>query len=416
MGRVILLLVLVVATSFAQDNVHDNNANAALIKRVEQLELELQALKAELAHNNQVERSQSAVSADTPVSGPEQSKAEEQNQSTAQHRTDGLLSFGGVKTRIFGDVRFTGSDLKGTKNNFQVNDLDFLFTGRLSDKITALSEITLELGEASITKTSARRVLLQYVPNNRFKVAAGQFQTAVGFYNTAYYHARWLATTADRPLLFQPADEGGVLPTSLIGLTATGSIPSGALGLSYLAEVGTSDLRRTSLVEEDTVIKENKSNAFNVGLISRPTILRGLQAGFSYYQTRLSPEGLPDMRETVMAAHVVYQTPRFEFLNEVLDIRQSLNDGSGRVFHTPGAYSQISRQFHSVRPYFRYEYLRAADDNPLFSDVGRRNGPLVGLRYDFSEYAAFKTEYQRTGRNNQQPSVNSGTVQLDFTF
>ena len=121
------------------------------------------------------------------------------------------------------------------------------------------------------------------------------------------------------------------------------------------------------------------------------------------------------MRQTVTAAHIVYQTPRFEFLNEVLNIRQSLNDGSGRVFHTPGAYSQISRQFHSVRPYFRYEYLRAADDNPLFSDVGRRNGPLVGLRYDFSEYAAFKAEYQRTDRN-KQPSVNSGTVQVDFTF
>ena len=103
----------------------------------------------------------------------------------------------------------------------------------------------------------------------------------------------------------------------------------------------------------------------------------------------MSPTGLPPIRQTVMAAHIVYQTPRFEFLNEVLDIRHSLNDGVGHVFHTPGAYSQISRQFHSVRPYFRYEYLRAHDNDPLFSDVGRRNGPIVGVRYDFSEYAAF---------------------------
>jgi hypothetical protein len=413
MGRVILLLILVVATSVAQDDVRDNNVNAALVNRVEQLELELQALKAELA-DNKMERSKGAVSADSAVAGPEQDKTEEQNQSPAQHRTDGLLSFGGVKTRIFGDVRFTGSDLKETKNSFQVNDLDFLFTGRLSDKITALSEITFELGEGGLTKTSARRALLQYVPSDRFKISAGQFQTAIGYYNTAYYHARWLATTADRPLLFQPSDEGGVLPTSLVGVTATGSIPSGALGLSYLAEVGTSDLHRTSL-GEGNVIEENKSNAFNLGLLSRPTALHGLQTGFSYYKANMSPTGIPGMRQTVMAAHIVYQTPRFEFLNEALDIRQSLNDGSGRVFHTPGAYSQISRQFHSIRPYFRYEYLRAADDNPLFSDVGRRNGPLVGLRYDFSEYAAFKAEYQRTDRN-KQPSVNTGTVQVDFTF
>jgi hypothetical protein len=413
MGRVILLLLLVVATSSAQDDVHDKNTDAALANRVEQLELELQAVKAQLAANQ--DHAKADVAADGAVPEPEVDKSDQQGRRTGKTSTDGLLSFGAVKTRIFGDVRFTGSDMKETKNSFQLNDLDFLFNGRLSEKITALAEITFELGEGGLTKTSARRVLLQYVPSDRFKISAGQFQTGIGFYNTAYYHARWLATTADRPLLFQPSDEGGVLPTSLVGVTATGSIPSGALGLSYLAEVGTSDLHRTSLSEENAVIEENRSNAFNVGLIVRPTVLRGLQTGVSYYQGNISPTGLPAIRQTVMAAHLVYQTPRFEFLNEVLDIRQSLNDGSIRVFHTPGAYSQISRQFHSVRPYFRYEYLRADDNNPLFEDVGRRNGPLVGVRYDFSEYAAFKTEYQRVGRDKES-SVNSGTVQLDFTF
>jgi hypothetical protein len=413
MRRVFLLLVLAVATSSAQDIAHDKDPDAALIHRVEQLELELQAVKAQLAANKDHARADVAPGGAVPE--PEYDSSEQHAQRGGRTSTDGLLSFGGVKTRIFGDVRFTGSDLKETKNSFQLNDLDFLFNGRLSDKITALAEITFELGEGGLTKTSARRVLLQYVPSDRLKISAGQFQTAIGFYNTAYYHARWLATTADRPLLFQPSDEGGVLPTSLVGVTASGSIPSGALGLSYIAEVGTSDLHRTSLGEESAVIKENKSNAFNLGLIVRPTGLRGLQTGVSYYQGNMSPTGLPAIRQTVMAAHLVYQTPRFEFLNEILDIRQSLNDGSIRVFHTPGAYSQISRQFHSVRPYFRYEYLRANDDNPIFGDVGRRNGPIVGVRYDFSEYAAFKTEYQRVGRNKES-SVNSGTIQLDFTF
>jgi hypothetical protein len=40
----------------------------------------------------------------------------------------------------------------------------------------------------------------------------------------------------------------------------------------------------------------------------------------------------------------------------------------------------------------------------------------VGIRYDFTEFAAFKTEYQRTGREGGLPSVNSGTAQIDFTF
>lgn len=422
MRRIVLLLVLVVAPTLAQDQGQENDANAALVKRVEQLERELQMVKAELAKAQPPNTSVPAQSG--AVAAAEQNKVSELPPSAAQHRTDGLLSVGGLKIRTFGDIRFRGSDLKGQKTSFEVNDLDFLFTGRLSDKITALSEITFELGEGSVTRTDARRAVLQFQPSDNFKIAAGRFQTGIGFYNTAYYHARWLATTADRPLLFQPADEGGVLPSSLTGVTATGRLPSGPLGLSYLAEFGTSDLQRTSLMEGtsegegegEKVIHENRSNGFNVGLISRPTFFRGLQTGFTYYQANLSPEDLPNMRQTVMAAHIIYQTPRFEFLNEFVDVRHSLNDGLPRVFHTPGAYSQISQQFHSIRPYFRYEYLRAAADNPLFEDVGRRSGPLVGFRYDFTEYAAFKGEYQHTGRESGQPSVNSGTVQLDFTF
>jgi hypothetical protein len=420
MGRIILLLVLVVAPTLAQE-VQENDANATLVKRVEQLEHELQAVKAELAASKTA-NAKASVTAESDAAAPGQDKVSESTQSTAEHRTDGLLSVGGLKIRTFGDIRFRGGDLKGQKNSFEVNDLDFLFTGRLSDKITALSEITFELGEGSVTRTDARRAMLQFQPSNNFKIAAGRFQTGIGFYNTAYYHARWLATTADRPLLFQPSDEGGVLPTSLTGVTATGAIPSGRLGLSYLAEFGTADVQRTPLMAEDggegeqEVIHENRSNGFNVGLISRPTFLRGLQTGFTYYQANLSPEDLPNMRQTVMAAHIIYQTPRFEFLNEFVDVRHSLNNGLPRVFHTPGAYSQISQQFHNIRPYFRYEYLRAAADNPLFEDVGRRSGPLVGFRYDFTEYAAFKGEYQHTGRESGQPSVNSGTVQLDFTF
>jgi len=31
------------------------------------------------------------------------------------------------------------------------------------------------------------------------------------------------------------------------------------------------------------------------------------------------------------------------------------------VFDTPGGYTQISKRFGSYRPYFRYQYLNAAD-------------------------------------------------------
>jgi hypothetical protein len=40
-------------------------------------------------------------------------------------------------------------------------------------------------------------------------------------------------------------------------------------------------------------------------------------------------------------------------MNEAIVLRHAV-DG-GRVFHIPAFYSQISRRFGRVRPYFRYE-------------------------------------------------------------
>jgi hypothetical protein len=86
-----------------------------------------------------------------------------------------------------------------------------------------------------------------------------------------------------------------------------------------------------------------------------------------------------------------------------------------RVFHTPGFYTQFSRRFDNARPYFRYQYVNAPSDDPIFPDVGRRNGPSLGLRYDVSEFAAFKAQYDRTQRRSLS-SINELILQLAFTF
>jgi len=68
-----------------------------------------------------------------------------------------------------------------------------------------------------------------------------------------------------------------------------------------------------------------------------------------------------------------------------------------------------------TRPYFRYEYVNAGKTEPVLNTVGRRNGPSFGVRYDFSDYAAFKAQYDRIdGRTGK--GVNGLTLQLAFTF
>ena len=202
------------------------------------------------------------------------------------------------------------------------------------------------------------RLLLQYSANDRFHISAGRYHTAVGFYNTAYHHSTWLQTTVDRPFMFAFEDEGGVLPIHNVGLTSYGSLPSGGLGLNYIAEIGNGRTSRSPLDEAvQNVQDENNRKAFNLGLYARPSGARGLQAGFSVYRDILRPEGIGRIGQTIWAGHVIYQKPKFEFMNEALVLRHSVE--GGRLYQTPAFYSQISRAFGRLRPYFRYEYLNA---------------------------------------------------------
>lgn len=69
----------------------------------------------------------------------------------------------------------------------------------------------------------------------------------------------------------------------------------------------------------------------------------------------------------------------------------------------------------AYRPYFRYEYLNAANTEPIFPDIGLRSGPSFGIRYDAAEFVALKFQYDYRFLRNQ-PGVNALTLQMGFTF
>ena len=158
----------------------------------------------------------------------------------------------------------------------------------------------------------------------------------------------------------------------------------------------------------------NNGKAFNLALFARPEAIRGLQTGFSIYRNVLAPNNSPRVGETILAAHAVYITSNFEWLNEAIVVRHAL-EGTSQVFSTPGFYTQISRRFGSYRPYFRYQYVNGSDHEPIFPDVGRRQGPSAGIRFDASESVALKLQYDYTSIRNQQ-AINALAMQVGFTF
>jgi hypothetical protein len=331
-----------------------------------------------------------------------------------------------LRIRGFGDVSVHGDTGAGDVTTFALGQLDLFVTSDISEKFRFLSEIVFEAGPDNIYgvevgpendfSVDVERYLLQYSLNDYLRLSVGRGHTSIGYYNTAYHHSTWMQTTTNRPYLFQFEDRGGILPVHIVGATASGRVPSGNLGLHYVAEIGNG--RESQLPYSDepvqNVISDDARKAFNLALFARPEAVRGLQAGFSVYRDVLAPTGQPKVGETIMAAHAVLIRPKYEWLSEAVLDRHA-PEGSSTVFHTPGFYVQASRQFGSYRPYFRYEYLNVPRDEPIFPGVGLRHGPIAGLRFDANESVALKLEYNYTVLRDQ-PAVSGVTSQIGFTF
>lgn len=397
----------------------DKETIRALLQRVEQLEARVAQLE-----SKQPSAMPSTAVAQAPPQAPAPAPAPTSAAPVASEtapQTDlgeGETQRMDMKTRMqirgFGDVTLHGSDLKGDHTAFSLGQLNLFVTSDLSEKFRFLSEIVFEADTTNTVGVDVERLLLQYSKNDYFNLAVGRYHTAIGFYNTAYHHSAWLQTATGRPLLFQFEDNGGILPIHNVGASLSGLIPSGKLGLHYIAEIGNG--RASSSLNAEAVqnrVDENNGKAVNFAVFARPEAIRGFQTGFSVYHDGLQPVGLPHIDELIFDAHAVVQRPAFEWLNEALLIRHAVN--GGHIFETPAFYTQVSKAFGPYRPYFRYQYINESPNEPMFPFVGLNYGPSVGIRYDASDSVALKLQYDRTAFR-QQPSTNGLALQFAFTF
>ncbi len=322
-----------------------------------------------------------------------------------------------MQFRGFADVSFHADDRTGTStaSSFSLGQFNLFITSKISDKVDVLAEAVVEADDLNAVGLDLERLLFHWSSSDYLNISVGRYHTAIGFYNTAYHHSTWMQTAIGRPFLFEFEDGGGILPVHNVGVSVTGHIPSGEFGLRYMLEIGNGRASRSPGVEAvQNVVDENGSKAVNLALISRPERAPGLQVGLSVYYDSLTPEGLPTIGQSIVAAHAVYQTSEVEWLNEAVFIRNATS-GTDQVTHSTGFYSQVSRKFGAWRPYARYQYLSVPDDDVMFPAVGLQHGPSIGLRYDVGEFSALKFQYDRTERRRLS-GYNTFAIQLSFTF
>jgi len=387
--------VLCPATAQAQA-ADDHQLIQDLLARIQALEAEVKSLKDAQARPA---APQPAPAAATP--------AEEM----------GVPGTGGPTLQIhgFADIDYFRTDEPLTAGSFSLGQLDLFMSSTLSENTSVVGELVTEANDENAFGVDLERLLLQFKPSDYLNIGVGRYHTAIGYYNTAYHHGTWFQTATGRPFLFAFEDEGGPLPVHGVGVTVNGRIPSGKLGLRYVAEVANGRTSRSRLAEPvQNLIDENNRKAFNVALLAQPDALTGFQAGLSMYRDRLEPAQLPRIRQTILSGHVVYHGHGFELMNEAVAIHHVPAGGSAVT--TPAFYSQISQQFaRKASPYFRYQYFNAPDRELIFGDIGLMKGPSLGVRYDFESFAALKVQFDRTVRRHADP-VNGFATQLAFTF
>jgi hypothetical protein len=424
-GTIALLLALcqiVPAPTYADDPPREAERDA--IRRMNEQILELQAKVKELeARLNDFKggATQGAIESSAPPSAPREVTPTPTSASAAQESQE-ANSGPSVRLRMFGDLGYAASDQKGVTNSFHIGSLDLFMTGTLSDRVSILGEILFIPQKNNSISPDVERLLLQYKQNDYLSVGVGRYHTAIGYYNTAFHQGAWFQTAIDRPFMYAFDDQGGFLPLQEVGVTVSGQIPSGSLGLNYVAEMGNGRAHLLGSDPAQNFRDTNNGKSFNLALYSRPRGIPGLQVGFSIYHDYLTFSDNIDHGELISTVHVVYTNSNYEFLNEGMLVRHTKGiTGAPGVFHTPGFYTQFSRRFGKYRPYLRYSYLNAGVAEPIYGDpadgpvVGRRNGPTFGLRYELNDHAAFKLQYENLAQRGQK-SFNALETQFSFAF
>jgi len=321
------------------------------------------------------------------------------------------------RVHLFGDVKFSAIDSLGARNGFSLGQFDLFGRSQLSDKLSVLTEATLTALPRNSYSARLERLLLTYSPNDHLIASVGRYHSSVGYYNTAYHHGSWFQTAIGRPMVFALDGDIGILPTHTLGVSATGDIPSGALGLRYVAEVGSGRAGQSSAAAaSQPALADNNTPSFNVGLTMRPDAVDGLQIGASLYRDRLTLQDTSkrSINELVGGAHALYKTDAVELLGEWLAIRHQSRGGAAANV-SRGWYAQASRRFRAVRPYVRYDYVDVAPANQVFAFLGRRSGPTGGVRFDFDALAAFKMQVSHLEQTTR-PTMNRVDAQISFMF
>lgn len=355
---------------------------------------------------------QPAQAGNAPISSNHEHRASAQVQESEVH-------YPSLQIRGFADVDFAATDQKGSNSGFNMGQFVLHFASALSGKVSYFGEVSLS-AEPTTYDLAVERSIVRYDYNDYFKLSFGKYHTPLGYWNTAFHHGAWLQTSISRPEMVKFG--GSLIPIHFVGAQAEGNIPSGSLGLGYSLGLGNGRSSPFSKAGDSGDVNSNR--AWVASLFARPARLYGLQVGGSFYGDKVSTTPGTNFNEWIATADVVWTKQHPEILAEYANVHHR-DLATSQTFNTTSYDIQVAYrlpwQSEKWKPYYRFEYIHRPGIEPIWDfsttpSVVDLVGSTVGVRYDITNFAAFKGEYRNSRHGVNEPNVNGAFFQTAFTF
>ena len=257
----------------------------------------------------------------------------------------------------FSDIQYHASGMPGDHSSFGLGQFNLFITNRLSNKLSVLGEVIIEADTTNAVGVDLERLALSIF---RQRLLQSERGTISHGYRLLQHGLPSLHVVADHGGSSLPCSPSKTTAASFPFTTWDCRLPGGfprenwaCITLPNWATAARHD--RRWMRPSRTKWMRTMGKSVNLGLYARPLGLPGFQAGFSIYRDSLHPAGSPTIGQTIFSGHAIYQSAGLE-IHE-----RSRCDAPQRGWrpgvHIPGFYSQVSKRFGKIRPYFRYEYV-----------------------------------------------------------
>ncbi len=320
----------------------------------------------------------------------------------------------GLPLRGFLDIGIASNnyeDVAVKLHGFNIGSLDFYLTPQFTDNVKSLIELVFEVDAHGEVVTDFERAQVGYTFNDQITLWGGRFHTPYGYWNTAFHNGAQIQTSVLRPRFLAFGDKGGVLPSHMVGLWATGKIGADKGKITYDAFAGngpkivgvtgpgsgTMDSNMAGDNNHDPMVGLNVGYEFSGKLDGLRLAVNGFQGIVDAYDPGDILANSTDFN--MLGGSAVYIGDDWEVMSEYYHFNNKDRSGTsvfpGSTYKSWASYLQVGKKFNDLTPYIRLERAVLNQQDNYFGDqeTGRSySRQSVGLSYSLNPKTSLKLE------------------------